>query len=64
MRGVIMCLIIEDFKNSLIEFSNSYKTTERSGHYIIDEVEDENIAFDEFYGLVKLQQKYIKNRYQ
>jgi hypothetical protein len=41
-----------------------YKTTERSGHYIIDEVTDENIAFDELYELVKLQEKYIKNRYQ
>lgn len=41
-----------------------YKTTERSGHYIIDEVVDENTAFDELYELVKLQEKYIKNRYQ
>jgi len=37
----------------------TYKTTERSGHYIIDEVADENIAFDELYELVKLQEKYI-----
>lgn len=41
-----------------------YKTTERWGHYIIDEVKDENIAFDELYELVKLQEKYIKNRYK
>ena len=41
-----------------------YKTTERSGHYIIDEVQDENTAFDELYELVKLQEKYIKNRYK
>ena len=26
-----------------------YKTTERSGHYIVDEVVDENTAFDELY---------------
>jgi len=37
-----------------------YKTTEGSGHYIIDEVSDENIAFDELYELVRLQEKYIK----
>lgn len=41
-----------------------YETRERSGHFIIDEVADENTAFDELYELVKLQEKYIKNRYQ
>lgn len=41
-----------------------YETKERSGHFIIDEVQDENMAFDELYELVKLQEKYIKNRYQ
>ena len=41
-----------------------YKTTERSGHYIVDEVVDENTAFDELYELVKIQEKYIKNRYK
>lgn len=40
-----------------------YKTTERSGRYIVDEVVDENTAFDELYELVKIQEKYIKNRY-
>lgn len=41
-----------------------YETGERNGHFIIDEVEDENSAFDELYELVKLQEKYIKNRYK
>lgn len=41
-----------------------YKTTERSGRYIVDEVVDENTAFDELYELVKIQEKYIKNRYK
>lgn len=41
-----------------------YETKERSGHFIIDEVVDENIAFDELYELVKIQEKYIKNRNQ
>ena len=36
------------------------KTTERSGHYIVDE----NTAFDKLYELVKIQEKYIKNRYK
>ncbi|MYL58218.1 hypothetical protein GLW20_11940 [Virgibacillus halodenitrificans] len=39
-----------------------YETKERSGHFIIDEVQNENIVFDELYELVKLQEKYIKNR--
>ncbi len=39
-----------------------YKTQERSGHYIIDELADENDAFDELYELVKIQEKYVKNR--
>ncbi|MGL5085562.1 MAG: hypothetical protein ACRC68_07560 [Clostridium sp.] len=43
---------------------NIYETKERSGHVIIDEVQDENMAFDELYELVKLQEKYIKNRYK
>ena len=41
-----------------------YETKERSGHFIIDEVADENTAFDELYELVKIQEKYIKNRYK
>lgn len=41
-----------------------FKTKERSGHYIIDEFTDENEAFDELYELVRLQEKYIKNRYK
>lgn len=41
-----------------------YDTKDRSGHFIIDEVADENTAFDELYELVKLQEKYIKNRYK
>ena len=41
-----------------------YETKEQSGHFIIDEVQDENTAFDELYELVKLQEKYIKNRYK
>ncbi len=40
-----------------------YKTRERSGHYIIDEVADENVAFDELYELVKIQEKRLKKLY-
>lgn len=38
-----------------------FKTKERSGHYIFDELTDENEAFDELYELVRLQEKYVKN---
>ncbi len=40
-----------------------YKTRERSGHYIIDEVKDENVAFDELYELVKFEEKKIRIMY-
>jgi hypothetical protein len=39
-----------------------FKTKERTGHYIIDELIDENEAFDELYQLVCMQEKDIASR--
>lgn len=38
-----------------------YKTTERTGHYIISELTDEDKAFDKLYVLVKSLERNIAN---
>ncbi len=39
-----------------------FKTKERTGHYIIDGLTDENEAFDELYELVCIQKKDVAGR--
>ena len=41
-----------------------YKTGERHGHYIFDEYDNENIAFDEFYELIKFEERMMEGKYR